>query len=427
MSGFWLHVRNSPIRWALPALVAIDLAVLFLRNRFWIGVWPETGAAALVPAYLLGVVGAGAAAWSAGAPARHGLAEQLSAARVHPMAADLHRLGAALVVLLIPYLTGQAVAFAITARTFPPGMHLWFGYVVLGVFVILMAVALGWACGKLLGPVFAALAAAVGFLFLATLLDRMGFVVVSGRPEVAVDPLPLILRLGSIGVLLLALLWLPAVPTGQHRRRAMMLVPAVLPLAFALVATDAVSERRPPGDRAICVDGRTMLCVWPEHEKYLPQLRELTARVDALPEVFVPPSRINEVGLEETWVIGPDGRKYLTDSPIFYILEGSPWSYAGDIGKSIAKSTFGFTDSQACNWESLTPADGSRIWAVDAWLEAYLVGKGSPDYHTDAPADVQQAWSRGRELARNSSRTEQFRWAEGEVGDLRERYCQRGR
>ncbi|HEY0697214.1 MAG TPA: hypothetical protein VGD43_05335, partial [Micromonospora sp.] len=178
--------------------IAIDLAVLFLRSHHWIGVWPETGAAAQVPAYLLGVVGAGAAAWAAGAPARHGLEEQLGPARVHPAVAEAHRLTATLIVLLIPYLLGQAVAFAVTARTFPPGVHLWLGYALLGLFVILLAVALGWACGKLLGPIFAAFTAALGFLFLAALLDRVGFVVISGRPEVAVHPMPLTLRLGSV-------------------------------------------------------------------------------------------------------------------------------------------------------------------------------------------------------------------------------------
>jgi hypothetical protein len=172
VSGLWLHVRNSPIRYALPVLIAIDVAVLLLRNRYWIGVWPETGAAAQVPASLLGVVGAGAAAWAAGAPARHRLEEQLTAARVHPARIEAYRLGATLIVLLIPYMVGQAVAFAVTARTFPPGVHLWLGYLLLGVFVTLLAVVLGWACGKLLGPVFAALTAALGFLFLSALLDR---------------------------------------------------------------------------------------------------------------------------------------------------------------------------------------------------------------------------------------------------------------
>ncbi|MBY8874177.1 hypothetical protein K7640_20320 [Micromonospora sp. PLK6-60] len=426
MSTVWLHLRTSPIRWALPAFVVIDLAVLFLRNRHWIGVWPETGAAAQVPAYLLGIVGAGAAAWSAGASQRHGLTEQVRAARVPPMVSEAHRLGATVIVLLIPYLIGQATAFAVTARTFPPGVHLWLGYLLLGLFTILTSVALGWACGQLFGPVFAPLAATLGFLFLTTLLDRDGSVVISGRPEVAVDPLPLALRLGSIVALILVLLWLPAAAaSGPVRRRTWLLVPVALPLVVVMLGTDVVADRKPPGTRVTCVQGSATLCIWPEHEKYLPQLRALNARIDLLPDAFVRPSRINEVGLQKTRYIGPDGKEYLgyeEGPPIFYILEGSPWSYAGDIGTSISASTFGYQD-EGCDWQRITSSDEPRLWALDAWLEVFLAGGGSPNSHTNAPAQMQQAWAEGRAVAGNPSRAAQFRWAEGEVNELRGRYC----
>ena len=150
MRAFWLQLRNSPIRWAVPALVALDLAALFLRNRYWIGVWPEAGAAAQVPTYLLGPVVAGTAAWSAAAPVRYGLAEQLTAARVHRAIAEAHRLGATVVLRITPYLVGQAVAFALTARTFPPGLSLWAGYFAHGAFVTLLTVALGMGHRKVL-------------------------------------------------------------------------------------------------------------------------------------------------------------------------------------------------------------------------------------------------------------------------------------
>ncbi|MFC4149037.1 hypothetical protein ACFO0M_22515 [Micromonospora mangrovi] len=427
MSAAWLHVRNSPIRRALPVLIVVDLAVLFLRNRYWIGVWPETGAAAQVPAYLLGIVGAGAAAWSAGEQQRHGLAEQLRAARVHPMVSEAHRLGATVIVLLIPYLVGQAVAFAVTARTFPPGVHLWLGYALLGLFAILLSVALGWACGHLFGPVFAALAAALGFLLLTAALNRVGFVVISGRPEVAVDPLPLALRLGSVVALLLVLLWLAAAgASGPAGRRTWALVPAVLPLVAVMLTTSVVADRAQPGDKVACVRGSTTLCIWPEHEKYLPQLRALDARIDQLPRAFVRPPRINEVGLQKTRYVGPDGKEYLgyeEGPPIFYILEGSPWSYAGDIGNAITEATFGFRDTRACDWQKITSSDEPRIWALGAWLEAFLAGGGSPDYHTNAPAPMQQAWAEGRAMAGDTSPADQFRWAEGEVNDIRGRYC----
>lgn len=426
MSGLWLHVRNSPVRWALPVFVAIELAVLFLRNRHWIGVWPETGAAALAPAYLLGVVGAGAAAWAASAPKRHRILEQLTASRFHPARLEANRLGATVVVLLVPYLVGQAVAFAVTARTFPPGVHLWLGYALLGVFVILASTALGWACGKLLGSMFAALTAAMGFLFLTAFLDRFGFVVISGRPEMTVDPGALALRLASVTVLLLMLLCLPA-SHALRRRRTLLLVPAVLPLVVALVATDAVIDRKQPGEDVVCVEGTTTLCIWPEHEKYLPQLREVSARIDLLPGSFVRPPRINQAGIQKAWIRLPDGQWHLSYNgapPIFYIFEGSSWSFSGDIGTAIISSTFKF---DSCDWNDLSPPDRRQFEALGAWLEAYLAGESSPDYQTNAPADTQEAWSDGREIANGDSLSDQFRWADEEVKYIHGRYCQPGR
>jgi hypothetical protein len=409
--------------------IIIDLAVLFLRGRYWIGVWPETGTAALAPAYLLGLVGAGAAAWAAAAPARHGLEEQLRAARVHPMLSDAYRLGATFVVVLLPYLIGQAVAFAVTARTFPPGVHIWLGYAVMGVFVLSTAVAVGWACGKMLGPVFAALTAVLAFLFLTTSLARAGFVIISGRPEVAVDPVALALRLGAIAVLFLVLLWVsPPGAQRREKRKALALVPAVLPLVAVMASTSAVVERDPPGEREVCINGMTALCIWPEHEKYIPGLRDINARIALLPDVFDPPPRINESGLHKTWHAGRDGDVVLREEgpPFFDIIEGSPWSYAGSIGTAINASTFGFQDFRTCNWDSLTTADQLRLSAVDAWLEAYLVGDGSPDYQTSAPAQLQEAWLKGRAIA-DGPQAEQLRWAEREVRDLRGRYCHNGR
>ncbi|WP_320067378.1 hypothetical protein [Micromonospora sp. RTGN7] len=428
MSGLWLHIRNSPIRWAFPVLVVLDVAVLFLRNRYWIGDWPETGAAAQVPAYLLGTVGAGAAAWAASASTRQGVEEQLRAARVHPARVEAYRIAATLFVLLVPYLIGQAVAFAVTARTFPPGLHLWLGYVALGLFAILLAVALGWACGRLLGPVFSAFTAALGFLFLTVGLGRFEFIVVSGRPEVAVDPMPMALRLGLVVALLLIMLWLPGSGAPRQRRRSVAaLLPVALSLLLVMGATAAVADREPPGDDAICLDGSMRLCIWPEHEKYLPQLREINARIDELPDSFIRPPLIIEAGLHKKQFIVINGKEYLNyadDPPFFYVLEGSPWSYAGDIGSAITSKTFGFQDLRACDWMKIIEPDQARLAAISKWMETYLVGGGRPDYHTSASQESQQAWAKGRAVAADPSRANQFRWAEGEVSDLRGRYCQ---
>lgn len=418
MSGLWLHLRNSPIRLAVPALIALDLAVLFLRNRHWVGVWPETGAAAQVPAYLLGAVVAGAAAWAASAPARHGLDEQLQAARVHPARVEAYQLSATAIIMLLPYLVGQAVAFVATARTCPPGVHLWLGYTSLGAFVILLAVTLGWVCGKLLGPIFAGLTAALGFLFLTALLDRwVGFIVTSGPPEMAISSSGLIFRFGTLAAILLAMLWLLNHRI-KGRRRALLLLPLIIPLILAIAATDPVIERNPPASAVTCIGESPALCIWPEHEKYRPLLREISARIKLLPDNFVRPERIEEFGLQ-TW--HADFSKEPGETPYFYILEGSPWSYAGGIGKAISGATL---DPRSCDWSQLSEEDLGHLRAVDKWLEAYLAGGSTPDYETNAPEEMQEAWAEGLAITADRPLSEQFEWAANHVSELHERYCQ---
>lgn len=80
-------------------------------------------------------------------------------------------------------------------------------------------------------------------------------------------------------------------------------------------------------------------------------------------------------------------------------------------------------DNDSCDWEMITPSDGDRRSTINAWLETYLAGGGDPDYQTNAPAEMQEAWARGREIAKSQSLDEQFQWASGEVNELRGRYC----
>jgi hypothetical protein len=429
MRTLWLHLRNSPVRWALPVLIALDLAILFLRTRYWVGVWPETGAAAQVPAYLLGVLGAGAGGGGAGCPlpppARHATAEQLDAARVRPAVIEAYRMAATIVLLLVPYLVGQAAGFVVTARTFPPGLHLWLGYFALGIFAILLAVVVGWTVGKIFGPMLAALLASLAFLVLLGLLDRQGSaIVVTGRPFVVVDSAVLAFRLGIVAVVLVVLLWVPSF--GRLRGRHLTLPAIATALLFVvLLTTSIVIPREPAEGRASCVSGPTRLCIWPEHEKYLPQLKDVNLRIAALPEAFVVPPQINEFGIDRGLQYGDQVDLRLENpaaAPYFQIIEGSPWSFAGGIASAISAATFRFQDSDNCAWHPVSEADMSRLAILGAWLEAYLAGEAIPDFQTDAPPQVQDDWARGRAMLSIAS-AEQFRWAEGEVNEIRGRYC----
>jgi hypothetical protein len=419
----WLHLRTSPVRWTVPVLIAVDVAVLFLRTRYWIGIWPETGAAAQVPAYLLGPLTAGAAAWAASAPVRHGTVEQCAAARVPHRVSEAYRLGATVILLLTPYLVGQLVAAAPTARTFPPGLGLWFGYVMLGLFVTLLTVALGWFVGMFFTSVFATMTAALGCLLLIGLLDRGPEpIVVTGSPEVMVGATGVVLRLVLVIALLAGLVGVRGTGRGSILPAATALV-----LVVAMATTGVIVDRNPPGDGVLCVRGATALCVWPEHRKYLAMLRGFESRIAALPAEFVVPHTVDEYGLVPTGVSGPGDHEVVVDTadptPTFVLTEGSAWSAANDLSNAIAETTFHFQAPTTCHWDTRTDADQSRLNAVGAWLQSYLVGGGTPDYRTDAPTSMQQAWAAGRAVAADDTLTQQFAWAGKEVTDLRGRYC----
>jgi hypothetical protein len=187
-----------------------------------------------------------------------------------------------------------------------------------------------------------------------------------------------------------------------------------------------VTEREPPGRNVICVDGAISLCIWPEHNKYLPMLRTLNERIATLPPSFTRPVKMNEFGITQNHHVDERGHLvYIDDpglAPIFYILEGSIWSSAGNIANAIMSATFEYTNP-ACGWVTQTDADAAILSTLSAWLETYLAGGGRPDYHSDAPDAMQKAWAVGRSVANDKPQKEQFTWAEREVRDLRGRHC----
>ncbi|MGN9766029.1 hypothetical protein ACTMS2_12770 [Micromonospora sp. SD12] len=356
------------------------------------------------------------------------MTEQIGAAQVHPAVVEACRLGSTGLLLSLPYLVGQSVAFAMTAPNWPPGISLWWGYVALGEFVVLLSVALGWFVGKLLSPVFAALVAALGWVLLVVIVNLApGNIVLRGRPEMMVNTVGLGVRILAVGTLLAALAWLPLKPPSNWRIiQAWPSVVAALAVVFALSAVGTLTPRNPVQKAVACASEGPRICVWPEQRKYLPELREVSERVRALPAAFQWPVELNAVGLKQQRQLGSNGEVRVVDdleAPTFEIIQGSIWSYSGSIASAIQVRTFQFADADACAWNRLTPSDERRLLVLDAWLEGYLAGSSRPDYRTDAPAEIQQAWEEGWSIASEKGKSDQFSWAEREVVDLRGRYC----
>ncbi|WP_409074657.1 hypothetical protein [Micromonospora chalcea] len=424
MSVLWFQIRNSPVRMAVFPLAVLDIAVVFLRSRFWFGVWPDTGAAAQIPTYLLGLIVAACAAWAADAPLRHNMQEQIKAAAISPARLEGLRLVATALILSLPYLVGQAVAFSLTARTFPPGVHLWFGYFLVGLFVTILSVVIGWACGKFIGTTFGAVVAALGWLLLVALSSNVSdFVVMSGSPEVTVDLVAIVTRLALIAAIFVVFIVVPVVGR-PSRRVALALISTAVSLGIVLTATSTVVQRKAPAS-ASCVSGRIKLCVWPEHEKYLPSLTSVGERVEVLPGVFAVPPQMNEFGIDPVKIIRKNGTVGVIESPnmapSFRVIEGSRWSYSGEIAKAILVHTY--RKFGRCRWDAISSTDQERSLALDAWMETYLAGGGRPDYRTNAPAEVKDSWEVGRRIANEELVEFQFRWAEEAVVELGTRYC----
>jgi hypothetical protein len=410
---FLLHLRTSPVRLAVPILVALDVALLLLRESFWIGVWPDTGAVAQVSAYLLAPLIAGAAAWAATAPSRTRMTEQTRVARRHPVVVETYQLAATGTLLLIPYLAGQTCAALLTAPERPPGLALWFGYFTLGAFVTLFGFAIGWVTGKAFRSALAPVGALLACLLLLGAMDRwFGTIVVAANIERRVSLGVVAIRLVLVTALLFAVLWIPAAgPIGKRPAIATTAISAIL--LGAMATGNVLVERESPGSDATCTDGAITLCVWPEHQKYLSQLGEINDRVSPLPAVLTRPRQMNESGIDD----GP--------TPSFTIKEGSVWSSAGDIATAILAKTFKY-ESDECRWEAQTAADAARGNALQAWLETHLAGGGTPDYETNAPAEMRHAWTVGRAQATERTTAAQFEWVTAEVADLYGHYCSRG-
>lgn len=423
MRVLWLHVRNNFARWGFVPLLGLGLAVLFGRSRFWIGIWPETGAAAQVSAFFVSIFGAGIAAWVAAGVEFRGLNEQASSAALRPLKIEGFRFGATLLWLIAPYVVVAIVAFLTTATTlFPAGLANFFKYVLLGGTLIVFGTAWGWLVGKLLAPVVATLSAALSWFIAVSVLGEVSQLQrLSGPPWIELHLGSLVLRLAIVLLFAVAVCALPSRavrPMLFNRRLAVAM--AVLVGVIATHVITVVPSYRAPLAQPLCVQRTIEYCLWPEHEKYLPMIETTDRRVAALPVKLALPARVVDYALsgstkwlsEQTAVEIPG--KF---DPEFDISEGSPWALARGVATAILRTEFAECSPKA----KRDPQYQAEQFL--AWLEWRLAGGGVPDYRTNAPAALQEAWARGRRSADGLPEQAQSAWVTGLIADVKERYC----
>ncbi|MFE0845852.1 hypothetical protein [Streptomyces rochei] len=414
------HLRFNGLQWWILPLAVADLAILFLRTRYWIGIWPEAGAAAQVPALILGVAASGLAAWISGSRARNRVEEQLTAAPRRPALLEFYRFSAVLLTFTVPYACGVIAAWAFTVVHNPPGMAMFFAYALAGAVALWLACGFGWLVGRLLAGRFATIIAILSWVIVGfNFGSSVGLSFVSGHAYTDVDFAPLALRWAA-GILFLgSLLWLP-LRIGRKLQIPVLASLMTAVLAAVVIANYPMVHDRAAPKRETCTTGPIELCYWPEEAKYVPMMRETAVRASKLPAVFKLPERVHEYGLKvERIDLGSKVVEQVTGD--FSILEGNKWSLASSLASTISQETFPST----CDWSAAEKNNDYTADKLQHWVEITLAGGGTPEYRLGnggAPG-YYAARQQAQEIAQAKTSSAQYAWAAKSAEEFHERYC----
>jgi hypothetical protein len=416
MRVFWIEIRRSPMRWALPLLLAMALGMLFGRNTLWIGVWPQASAAAQNPAWLIAPAVAAVAAWSAGRARRIGATDLMAAGSRPGWQREAAHLGATIVYGLIPLALAAAVAAAVSLPDAGPGF-LWPSYLLLGATLVCLAAGLGHLIGAVVRSAVAAPAAALAVLLMLA-GTRSSFHVLSGPPHLQFATPALVWR-GALAAAVVAAAIVIAV-LGIHRRHDLVarhtayagtaIVAVVVAIAMTAQSGPLRLERPPPSE-PLCSSDTPVVCVWPEHRAHLSALAAAAQRLAAVPEQtgIAVPDRFHERGLEAPADADLRG---------FTLALHGEWPAVRGMVAATMQETFGNTLCMAA-----TPHDADRRSAALGQLQEWLVtwsfnGPKPPDFFGGDPAAEHEA-NRVWDLPD----AQQFRWAAMQVATIEETPC----
>ncbi|MFE4977875.1 hypothetical protein ACFRAR_37950 [Kitasatospora sp. NPDC056651] len=423
MKPYLVELRRSPLRWWFPLLVALDLAALFGRSRWWIGEWAQTSVQAQIPSFYFAPVLAAAAAWAGGRSARHNLHDQMDSASRPSWQIQAAQLSSTLTYGLGAYLVGVLVAAATSWSTAGPGF-LWPGYLVLGAALLVTFASAGhlvgsWSRTQFTAPVLVGLGSLIAIAWLGD-PTSLGLYVLAGNPFTAAS-LPAVLARSALALaaFLVAVTLTRRSPLATEggwpnpaRRTGTVVCCLALVVAGAgLVATRPVQVDRAAPGKPLCTSGAPALCLWPDDRKYLSQAEAMGERVRQLPQgLFVIPDAFYEKGLRS------DEQYRFED---FYILEGSMW----DPAQSLAGSILTASRPKNCPLP-----DGARFTQdyvqssgeLMMWLAMRIFGGGRPpEMHGGPPGVDLDA------IAQVIHRPEQIQleWAKQRIDKIQHAYC----
>jgi hypothetical protein len=411
-----IELRRSPLRWWLPFLLFVDIAMLFGRSTEWIGVWPQASAAAQVPVLYVAMLLSAGAAWAAGRIQRVGSAEVFEAAALPVWRREAALLTSTVIYGLVPIAVGAVVAAAVSFRRAGPGF-LWPSYLVLAAILVVISAAVGHLLGRLISnrSVAPLLAPVVIFLLIGfRAFPWLELSVLSGPPQLKVEPPALAVRaVLAATVVLVALLVNPRRNVGSPRQRTRRLVAVAAASVIGTVAATAGvamagplrTERQPPA-HPLCSDTVPRVCVWPEQRVHLPAMVAAAQRLGALKDAVIVPDTFYEEGLR-----GPIGT--ISD---FALVLGDYAAVRG-MASAIMDDTLGVMSCQPSTGE--IQERNTKAWIE---LKEWIVARG----YGPKPSDVHGGFEFDEaEIARVTAlpATEQAEWARGRLTVVRETRC----
>jgi len=406
MRALWFAIRSSGL-WAVIAVLSALAALVMQRSpSYAVGSWLAAGAHGDELAFFLSPFAAATAAWTASVGERAGLDEQLSAAAKSRWRIDSVALVAVVCTALVPYIVGHAVGFALTARTFPPGLQWWLRYLVLGAATLVLAVAIGWLFGRLFPPIWSVVAAAV--LTLAWQMyapTKSGILVASGEPWEGPALSALVVRCVLAAGLIVGSSCLAFKRNDQNRRGRFVAAGLVSMFAvtlFSVQQSHVIALRVIPDDPT-CTGEAVTVCLWPEDERQIALVEWFDPRLHDLPPVLALPDTVYQYGLLRSELVDGAGKVHIEPTG-FDISETNRWSYAMAMSEEIGNEIL----------EACPPIDGIGEYAfagVVKWIEFRLMRSVTPDYRVSgAPPDMEAAWDEAKDVTENFSESDQFVW-----------------
>ncbi|MCH7230618.1 hypothetical protein L0U85_07095 [Glycomyces sp. L485] len=417
MSVFWTELRRSPAKWWAPVIAAVIGAYLVARYGHWEGVWTQASTAVQVGTGLAAPFMTAAAAWTAYRRTASRLDRQAAVSATSPWKRELVTLAAVLSYAWVPVLAAYAVVTVMTVPATSRGT-IWPTYILLALSIALLAVAFGYFMGRALPSPFTVPAASLFMMILVFLGDtdeRFALMTLYGYPDVVVSWSALAARAGlALSILALALA-AGAIRDWHRSRHAVVrrfswgLVCCMILLAATMTYTAGPLQvpRYYHGNNGACTDTYPMVCVWQEHEKYLPMMADYVERFNELDEFLLLPNDPYQ-GMDQFWEEGMRGD--VGDQLTFF---GGGFGAANGM-VAYAMDVSGFPGCEVGPEHPDAERLAAAYWQLSDWLTAYIM---EVDSTADMGVSAPGLDSIDEVLAMPEDR--QFEWAHGKVAELR--------